>query len=74
MWLDRPARLRLEAPPPPIDTKPLPGDLYTLLLAEERNVLGSIGASQDLNNGKIIGKFVVMTAMNVSLVPHSAAN
>lgn len=55
-------------------TNPLPGVLYALLLLLDRSVLGKNGWSQTLNKGKIIGKFVVTTAINVSLVPHSAAN
>jgi hypothetical protein len=55
-------------------TNPLPGVLHALLLLLERSVLGNNGCSQTLIKGKIMGRFVVTTAMNVSLVPHSAAN
>jgi hypothetical protein len=36
-------------------------------------VLGRKGANQVLRRGKIMGRFVVMTAIKVSRVPHEAA-
>ncbi len=69
-------RLRLDEPPPPppMVTNPLLGFLYAFLPLVERLRLANKGANQVLNNGKVLGRLVVMTAMKVSLVPHSAAS
>lgn len=70
-------RLRLDAPPPPpppIVTNPLAGVLYVFLLLLEPSMVGRKGASHVLIRGKVMGRFVVTTAMKVSLVPHEAAS
>lgn len=58
-------------PPPPNVTRPV-GVLYDFF--DDRRALPQRGASQTLNNGKSMGRFVVITATNASLVPQDPAS
>lgn len=69
LWL----RLRPPAPPPPPPMVRKPDGVWYVFW-DDRSTLPKNGASHILKRGKRTGRLVVMTATNVSRVPHAPAS